>query len=131
MAVDVDGNAYVTDSLWPQVWRVTPDGKASVFATDSRWWLEPGVPVGLNGIEFVKEGANGYLIVGKSGYGKALACMRSCGFARRHVCIAGGGLERRTGSSGSGAVDERNVRSCDREFVVLLSCHSCVRALPM
>lgn len=102
----MDGNAYVTDSLWPQVWRVAPDGKASVFATDPRWWLEPGVPVGLNGIEFVKEGANGYLIVAKSGYGKACVCLYALLFRASMMGMRG---QARMQRSRNGAAGERNV----------------------
>jgi len=37
VVTDADGNAYVTDSYAAQVWKVTPAGVATAFATDSRW----------------------------------------------------------------------------------------------
>ena len=53
VALDHDGNAYVTDTLAPVLYRVTPDGQAGRFAEDARFTL-------LNGIAFHP---NGYLIV--------------------------------------------------------------------
>ena len=55
VAVDHDGNAYVTDTLSPVIYRVTPDGEASRFAEDVRFTL-------LNGIEFHPDG---YLLVAR------------------------------------------------------------------
>ena len=47
VAVDPAGNAYVTDSLSAVIYRVSPDGKGSVFARDARF---TGPGVGLNGL---------------------------------------------------------------------------------
>ncbi|HKK28531.1 MAG TPA: hypothetical protein VKB18_10645 [Gemmatimonadota bacterium] len=47
VAVDGEGNAYITDSLSPVVYRVAADGAASVFARDTLL----GGGFGLNGIE--------------------------------------------------------------------------------
>ena len=47
VAVDAAGNAYVTDSLSAVVYRVTAEGKASVFARDDRF---AGSGIGLNGL---------------------------------------------------------------------------------
>src|SRR4051794_27674131 len=50
VAVAPAGNAYVTDSLSPVIYRVTPDGRASVFVEDPRL---SGEGIGLNGIEYL------------------------------------------------------------------------------
>src|SRR5206468_1911557 len=47
IAVDATGNAYVTDSFSAAIYRVSDDGKASVFARDDRF---AGPGVGLNGL---------------------------------------------------------------------------------
>jgi sugar lactone lactonase YvrE len=49
VAVDADGNAYITDSLSPVIYRVTPDGQASIFVQDTALG---GHGFGLNGIDF-------------------------------------------------------------------------------
>ena len=48
LALDSDGNAYVTDSFAGVIYRVKPDGEASVFARDSAFVAHENV--GLNGI---------------------------------------------------------------------------------
>jgi sugar lactone lactonase YvrE len=53
VAVDADGNAYVTDSLSPLIYKVTPDGQASVLLEDQRL---TGEGIGLNGIEYLPGG---------------------------------------------------------------------------
>ncbi|MFP5438999.1 MAG: gluconolaconase [Bacteroidia bacterium] len=63
LAFDTSGNAYVTDSFANVIYKVTPDGKASVFA-DSPLFKTKGV--GLNGIVFHPQG---YLLVCSSGTG--------------------------------------------------------------
>jgi hypothetical protein len=50
VAVDPAGNAYVTDSLAPVIYKVTPEGRASVFVEDPRL---VGEGIGLNGIEYL------------------------------------------------------------------------------
>jgi sugar lactone lactonase YvrE len=63
--VDFDnlGNAYVTNSFSPIVFKVSPAGKASVFATSDNW---KGEGFNLNGIVVYK---NEYLIVAQSNTG--------------------------------------------------------------
>lgn len=61
VAVDAQGNAYVTDSFSPIIYKVTPAGVASIFLTDPRF-SNPGF--GLNGIVFHP---NGYLLVANTG----------------------------------------------------------------
>jgi sugar lactone lactonase YvrE len=61
VSVDPAGNAYVTDSLSPVIYRVTPDGDASVFVEDERLAVEG---VGLNGIEYLP---SGHLLVSLAG----------------------------------------------------------------
>jgi sugar lactone lactonase YvrE len=57
VAVDHEGNAYVTDTLARVIYRVTPAGNASLFADDPRFGL-------LNGIEFHPDG---FLVVASIG----------------------------------------------------------------
>ncbi|WP_405013879.1 gluconolaconase [Kitasatospora sp. NBC_01539] len=61
LAFGPDGTAYVTDTFAPVVYRITPDGTASVLVRDARLAAPDGA-VGLNGI--VREG--GTLVIGKS-----------------------------------------------------------------
>ena len=56
LAIDSEGNAYVTDSFSPVIYKVTPDGKASVFLEDERF---AGEGINLNGIVYHPDG---YLI---------------------------------------------------------------------
>lgn len=58
---DGDGNAYVTNSLVPVIYRVTPEGEATVWAEDE---LLGGEGFGLNGIELHPDG---YLLVAQAG----------------------------------------------------------------
>jgi sugar lactone lactonase YvrE len=64
LAVDDDGNAYVTDSLAPVIYRVGVDGNASVFLDNKEMFSGEGV--NLNGIVFHPKG---YLIVVKKNDG--------------------------------------------------------------
>lgn len=59
VAVDRQGNAYVTDSFSPIVYKVDPQGKASVFLRDDTFQASPGA-FGLNGVVYHPEG---YLVV--------------------------------------------------------------------
>jgi hypothetical protein len=59
IALDGAGNAYVTDSYSPIVYKVTPEGTASVLIENSRFI---GEGFGLNGIAFHR---NNFLIVAK------------------------------------------------------------------
>lgn len=61
LTVDADGNTYITDSFAPVVYRVTPDGEASVFVEDDRLAAEF---LGLNGIDYHPDG---YLLVANAG----------------------------------------------------------------
>ena len=62
VAVDRQGNAYVTDSFSPIVYKVNPQGKATVFLRDSIFQPSPGA-FGLNGVVYHPDG---YLVVGFS-----------------------------------------------------------------
>lgn len=59
IALDGAGNAYVTDSYSPIIYKVTPEGAASVLIENSRFI---GEGFGLNGIAFHR---NNFLIVAK------------------------------------------------------------------
>ncbi|MBC8085077.1 MAG: gluconolaconase, partial [Hymenobacter sp.] len=65
VAVDNDGNAYVTDSFAPVIYKVTPQGVASVFLTDQQF-AAPGGAFGLNGIVFHPDN---YLLVARGDNG--------------------------------------------------------------
>ena len=60
-----DGTAYVTDSFSPVIYKVAPDGAASILIRDNVRFSNPGF--GLNGIVYH---SNGYLIVANTGQGK-------------------------------------------------------------
>ena len=60
-----DGTAYVTDSFSPVIYKVTPDGTASILARDNVNFSHPNF--GLNGIVYHPDG---YLIVANVGQGK-------------------------------------------------------------
>ena len=51
VAVDSLGNAYVTDSFSPVIYKVDPQGEASIFLEDTTFQAPPGA-FGLNGIVF-------------------------------------------------------------------------------
>jgi sugar lactone lactonase YvrE len=59
VTVDGEGNAYVTDSFSPVIYKVDLEGTPSVFLEDEQF---ASTSFGLNGIDFHP---NGYLIVGK------------------------------------------------------------------
>ena len=61
VAVDAQGNAYVTDSFAPIIYKVDPQGVATVFLENSRF-VAPTGSFGLNGIVLHPDG---YLLVGK------------------------------------------------------------------
>lgn len=63
VTTDTMGNAYVTNSFAPVIYRISPDGQASIFIRDERL----GHPFfGLNGIDYHP---NGYLLAAVSGNG--------------------------------------------------------------
>ena len=66
LAYDPEGNLYVTNSFGPQVWKITPEGKTSVFATNALFQVEPN-HFGLNGIVYHPDG---YLLVAHYSKGK-------------------------------------------------------------
>jgi sugar lactone lactonase YvrE len=61
ITVGPDGTAYVTDSFSPVIYRVTPEGEASIFLEDERLG---GDGFGLNGIDYHPDG---YLLVAMAG----------------------------------------------------------------
>lgn len=61
VTVGPDGSAYVTDSFSPVIYRVSPEGEASVFVEDERLGTEG---FGLNGIDHHPDG---YLLVAMAG----------------------------------------------------------------
>ncbi|GEM_PF-1245915 len=65
VTVDADGNAYVTDTLSPVIYKVDMDGNAEVFAENEAF-------EGLNGIAYHP---NGYLLVGANESGSLLKVM--------------------------------------------------------
>ncbi|MDO7846986.1 hypothetical protein Q5H92_11500 [Hymenobacter sp. M29] len=64
IAVDKDGNAYVTDGSAPIIYKVDPQGVGSVFFTSPQF--DPGTGFGLNGLVYHPDG---YLIVAKANTG--------------------------------------------------------------
>lgn len=63
MTLDADGNAYVTDSFSPVIYKIDTQGNASIFLKNDRFL---GKGINLNGIVFHPDG---YLIVVKKGEG--------------------------------------------------------------
>ncbi len=64
VAVDSDGNAYVTNSFTPVIYKVDLEGNASVFLRDDRFAVSP---LGLNGIDYSPDG---YLLAAVMGDSK-------------------------------------------------------------
>ena len=61
VAVDADGNAYVSNSDQGIIFKVTMDGTASIFFQDNNFTpADPTMETGFNGIEYH---ADGYLII--------------------------------------------------------------------
>jgi sugar lactone lactonase YvrE len=65
IALDAEGNAYVTDSFAPIIYRITPSGEASIFARNELF--KKGDGFNLNGIAWHHDG---YLLVGKYNTGE-------------------------------------------------------------
>lgn len=65
IALDDAGNAYVTDSFAPLIYKIDTKGKASIFAQSPIFLTGPGF--NLNGIVWHKDG---YLLVGKYNSGE-------------------------------------------------------------
>lgn len=68
IAVDDQGNAYVTDSYAPLIYKVDPQGTATVLLENAAL-AAPAGTFGLNGIVYHPDG---YLLVAKSDEGKVL-----------------------------------------------------------
>ncbi|MBC8081732.1 MAG: hypothetical protein H7Z21_00845 [Hymenobacter sp.] len=64
IAVDAQGNAYITDSLSPIIYKVDLQGNATVFLEDAQ--LSGGTGFGLNGLVFHPDN---YLLVAKANDG--------------------------------------------------------------
>lgn len=64
LAIDPQGNIYVTDSFSPVIYKVTRSGQASILVNDARF---SSTSFGLNGIIYHP---NGYLIAVKTSDGK-------------------------------------------------------------
>lgn len=88
VAVDFNGNAYVTNSAGNFIWKVDKDGEASVFSrspvfSESPLAVDPDAPFsecGLNGIAYVSKG---YLLAVQSNTGKMFKVNADDGLARR------------------------------------------------
>ena len=74
VAVDARGNAYVTDSFAPVIYKIDTSGKASIFAENPLF--KSGEGFNLNGIAYLPDGSPGfiksagYLLVGKYNSGE-------------------------------------------------------------
>jgi sugar lactone lactonase YvrE len=67
VTVDDVGNAYVTDSFTPAIYKVTPAGEATVMITDPRLASPRPAGIGLNGIQYHP---GGYLLAAVAGANK-------------------------------------------------------------
>ena len=63
VAVDPDGNAYVTNSFTPVIYKVDLNGNVSVFLRDDRFAASP---IGLNGIDYNPDGFLLAAVMGQS-----------------------------------------------------------------
>lgn len=85
IAVDDDGNAYVTNSGGNYIWKVNDRGEASIFSRSPQYTAHPvdsDTPhsyCGLNGIAYVSKG---YLLVVQSNTGKMFKVDANDGTAR-------------------------------------------------
>ncbi|KAI5381747.1 hypothetical protein KIW84_UN0467 [Lathyrus oleraceus] len=90
VAVDYNGNAYVTNSIGNYIWKVNVKGEASIFSKSPRFTEHPvdrDTPysyIGLNGIAYVSSGD--YLLVVQSNTGKVFKVDADDGTAR-HVLL--------------------------------------------
>lgn len=68
MTTDTEGNIYVTDSFVPIIYRVSPEGNASIFLEDPAFVSsDPGKAFALNGIVYHPDG---YLLANHMALGK-------------------------------------------------------------
>ncbi|XP_059316780.1 uncharacterized protein LOC132067529 [Lycium ferocissimum] len=82
VAVDYDGNAYVTDSVNDVIWKVDSNGDVSIFSKSKAFKSHPVnvmTTVGLNGIVY---NTRGYLLVVQSNTGKLFKVNVDDGTAR-------------------------------------------------
>ncbi|KAI5381748.1 hypothetical protein KIW84_UN0468 [Lathyrus oleraceus] len=90
VAVDYNGNAYVTNSIGNYIWKVNVKGEASIFSKSPRFTEHPvdrDTPysyIGLNGIAYVS--SEDYLLVVQSNTGKVFKVDADDGTAR-HVLL--------------------------------------------
>jgi sugar lactone lactonase YvrE len=72
IAIDAQGNAYVTDSYAPIIYKVSFDAKGN--GTASVWLSDPALsaPAGMFGLNGIVYHPSGYLLVAKSNEGKLL-----------------------------------------------------------
>ncbi|KAI5403394.1 hypothetical protein KIW84_050823 [Lathyrus oleraceus] len=90
VAVDYNGNAYVTNSIGNYIWKVNVKGEASIFSKSPRFTEHPvdrDTPysyIGLNCIAYVSSGD--YLLVVQSNTGKVFKVDADDGTAR-HVLL--------------------------------------------
>jgi DNA-binding beta-propeller fold protein YncE len=85
VAFDFKGNAYVTNSEGTFIWKVSPEGEASIFSTSpvfTQFPVDRDSPLssfGLNGIAYVSKG---YLLVVQTNTGKLFKVDADDGTAR-------------------------------------------------
>lgn len=88
VAVDYDGNAYVTDSANDVIFKVTEQGEAAILSRSQSFKsqaVDPTVPYhncGLNGVVY---NSKGYLLVTQSNTGKLFKVSVDDGTARRVI----------------------------------------------
>lgn len=84
VAVDFHGNAYVTNSAGNFIWKVTPDGDASIFSESPLFTrnVDRNAPYGLLGLNGIAYVSKGYLLVVQSSTGKVFKVDERDGTAR-------------------------------------------------
>jgi sugar lactone lactonase YvrE len=88
VAVDGQGNAYVTDTASARIWKVTPDGSQSFLLTDSPLLQAPSLSAALPTLNGIVYHPDGYLLVGHSS-GGALYKVSLDGASIRSVKLTG------------------------------------------
>ncbi|XP_057481111.1 uncharacterized protein LOC130768123 [Actinidia eriantha] len=85
VTVDFSGNAFVTNSAGNFIWKVTPDGDASIFSSSPAFTAYPVDRdqkysfCGINGVVYI---SNGYLLAVQSNTGKMFKVNADDGTAR-------------------------------------------------
>lgn len=100
IALDAAGNAYITDSFAPLVYRIDRQGKASVFAQSPLFLSGEGF--NLNGIAWHKDG---YLLVGKYNSGELFRISTTDPTDIRQVQLP----EALTGADGIRLIDDQHL----------------------